>query len=157
MTLYLDMDGVLADFDAGAEAVLGASPQSYKRCHGESAMWRALHAVPGFYAGLPMMADAPVLWEAVRHLRPVILTGVPGSLPEAADDKRRWAARWFPRTEVITCASRDKALYCRVGDVIIDDRPRYRHLWERAGGRWITHTSARESLSQLAEIMGGAV
>jgi hypothetical protein len=35
------------------------------------------------------------------------------------------------------------------GDVLVDDTPTYRHLWEGAGGRFVLHRSARESLAEL--------
>jgi hypothetical protein len=40
-------------------------------------------------------------------------------------------------------------LQCRPGDILIDDWTKYQHLWLAAGGRWITHTSAENSVQQL--------
>jgi hypothetical protein len=36
------------------------------------------------------------------------------------------------------------------GDVLVDDYLRYRELWENAGGIFIHHVSAKESIRQLA-------
>jgi hypothetical protein len=36
------------------------------------------------------------------------------------------------------------------GDVLIDDYIAYQDLWEDAGGVFILHTSARDSLDRLA-------
>jgi hypothetical protein len=38
------------------------------------------------------------------------------------------------------------------GDVLVDDRENHRHLWESAGGIFVHHKSAEDSLRQLAEI-----
>ena len=38
------------------------------------------------------------------------------------------------------------------GDILIDDYLTYRHLWEEHGGTFIHHTSAKESLQQLAAL-----
>lgn len=76
MQLYLDCDGVLADFDRGAGELLGMPPRAYERKYGIAAFWRAIARHGDFYATLPLMPDAIELFEAVRHLVPVILTGI---------------------------------------------------------------------------------
>jgi hypothetical protein len=57
---------------------------------------------------------------------------------------------------VITCWSLNKPLECRsAGDVLIDDRPEAYDLrirWEQAGGVFIHHTSARETIRALVEM-----
>lgn len=150
-TIYVDMDGVLADFDAHARGLVG-EPRSYEATHGATAFWAKIAAVPAFYRGLPKMADADILWAGLLALatRPlVILTGVPLSIPTAEAEKRAWAAEHFPGARVITCFAKDKARYCLPGDTLIDDWPKYKALWEAAGGRFIVHTSAAETLRAL--------
>src|SRR3546814_1150491 len=68
MQLYLDCDGVLADFDRGATALLGMPPRAYEQRHGIAAFWRELARHPDFYGTLPLMPDAKELFAAVRHL-----------------------------------------------------------------------------------------
>src|SRR5215210_1760687 len=146
--LYLDCDGVLADFDKGATAVLGLPPRDFEKRHGIGRFWQKLATAPDFYFGLPLKADAMELFEAVRHLDPVILTGLPRG-NWAADQKVRWAARYFPGTRIITCMARDKRDHAKAGDVLVDDQLKHRHLWEEAGGAFIHHKSAAESLGAL--------
>jgi hypothetical protein len=38
------------------------------------------------------------------------------------------------------------------GDVLVDDYLRYRDLWEKAGGIFVHHVSAAESIRQLAAL-----
>jgi hypothetical protein len=38
------------------------------------------------------------------------------------------------------------------GDVLVDDRENHRHLWEQAGGTFIHHRNAKDSLRRLAKI-----
>jgi len=75
--LFLDADGVLADFDEGARRLLGMSPREYERKHGRGAFWKRLAQAENFYGTLPEMPDARRLFDAIEHLEPTILTGLP--------------------------------------------------------------------------------
>jgi 5'(3')-deoxyribonucleotidase len=147
--LYLDCDGVLADFDAGVRQLLGVGPQEYIDTHGPGKFWKKLALTPDFYARLPLMPDARELFDAVRHLDPVILTGLPRG-NWAAPQKVRWAAEHFPGTRILTVMAVDKRNHCTEGDVLVDDTLKHRHLWEGAGGVFVHHRSAKETLRELA-------
>jgi 5'(3')-deoxyribonucleotidase len=146
--LYLDCDGVLADFDRGAEKVLGLPPQVYQERHGAGRFWARLAEHPDFFGTLPMMPGATVLFEAVRHLHPVILTGLPRG-NWAAAQKVRWAEKHFPGTKIITTLAVDKRDHCRHGDVLVDDTLKYRHLWEGAGGIFVHYQDVEQALAEL--------
>ena len=150
--LYLDMDGVLADFDKRAGEVFGMDPVMFEYWHGEKAFWNTLYAVPDFFYTFDMMPDAPALWAATKHLHPIVLTAIPRG-EWAVDQKRRWLAEKFgPDVPIITCFAKEKANYCEPGDILVDDRPKYCALWEERGGTFIVHTSAESSLVELARL-----
>lgn len=146
--LYLDCDGVLADFDKGATAILGLPPRTYEKRHGLARFWQMLAQAPDFYFGLPLMDDAMELFAAVRHLDPIILTGLPRG-NWAADQKVRWAAHYFPGTRIITTLARDKRDHAREGDVLVDDQTHHRARWEEVGGIFVHHRNAADTLAQL--------
>jgi hypothetical protein len=146
--LYLDCDGVLADFDSGAEAILGMEPRAFEQRHNIGRMWAKLANAPDFYGTLPLMPDAMELFVAVKHLDPIILTGLPRG-NWAAAQKVRWAAEHFPGTRIITCMAVDKRNHCKKDDVLVDDQLKHRHLWEAAGGIFVHHRSAHETLKTL--------
>ena len=148
--LYLDCDGVLADFDKGATAVLGLPPRAFEKRHGIGRFWAKLATAPDFYFGLPLMPDAMELFEAVKHLDPIILTGLPRG-NWAADQKVRWAAEHFPGSRIITCMAADKRNHGARCDILVDDTLKHRHLWEAMGGIFIHHTSADASLRALEQ------
>jgi hypothetical protein len=160
--LYLDCDGVLADFDSGAEQVLGMPPRVYRMRHGSQRFWARLAQAPDFFGSLPLMPDATALFAAVRHLHPVILTGLPRGTWAAAQ-KVRWAERHFPGTKIITTLAADKRDHCRHGDVLVDDTLKYRHLWEAAGGVFVHYEGLEQALAELAALFplhaqsGGAI
>lgn len=143
MQIYCDLDGVLADFDQGYLAAFGELPRG-------NADWDRVLKFPNFYAGLPMIPDALELWSFILPHNPIILSGVPDEIPSAAQDKRSWVDRYLgTRVPAIFCASRDKSFFCAPGDILIDDRPRYRDLWEARGGIWITHYTAYQTITKL--------
>jgi len=148
--LYLDCDGVLADFDKGATAILGMHPRAFEKRFGLGRFWSKLATAPDFYFSLPLLPDAMELFEAVRHLDPIILTGLPGG-NWAADQKVRWAAQHFPGTRIITTLARNKRDHAKEGDVLVDDQLRHAHLWEEIGGIFIHHKSAADSIERLKE------
>ena len=146
--LFLDCDGVLADFDKGATAILGMPPRAFEKKHGLGRFWAKLAAAPDFYFGLPLLDGATELFEAVRHLDPIILTGLPRG-NWAADQKVRWAAHYFPGTRIITTMARNKRDHAQPGDVLVDDQLRHAHLWEETGGVFIHHKDVPTTLEQL--------
>lgn len=48
MQLYLDCDGVLADFDSGATELLGMPPRVFEKRRGLPAFWREIARHPDF-------------------------------------------------------------------------------------------------------------
>jgi hypothetical protein len=152
MQLYLDCDGVLADFDRAATALLGTNPRAFQKRHGPFEFWKRLQRDPDFYGSLPLMSDALELFDAVRHLQPIILTGLPRG-NWAAPQKIRWAAEHFPGTRIITCLAPDKRRHARDGDILVDDTLKYRELWLGAGGIFIHHSNAAHTIAQLPALV----
>jgi phosphoglycolate phosphatase-like HAD superfamily hydrolase len=146
--IYLDCDGVLADFEKSAREILGASTAAFEREHGPAEFWKRLARADAFFENLDPMPDAFKLYDAVAHKRPIILTGMPQGY-WAGPQKRRWAARYFPGVRVITTTAALKREHCHPGDVLVDDRPVHRRLWEAEGGIFVPHESARSSIAEL--------
>lgn len=146
--LFLDLDGVLADFDRGVERVTGRRPDQQTTRE----MWRALAQDADFFGTLALMADARDLWDYCVPHRPVILTGLPrGDWADA--QKRRWVANMLGKeVEVITCMARDKPDWSGPGRVLVDDRATTREGWEARGGHFVLHSSAALSIAALKEL-----
>jgi hypothetical protein len=150
--LFLDCDGVLADFDSTATELLGMPPRKFEARHGPRRFWQRIAGHEDFFFKLPLLPDARLLWDAVAHLQPVILTGLPvGNW--AAPQKMRWAAKHFPGARMITTPARAKREHMeRPGDILVDDLLKYRALWEEAGGVFVHHRSAQDTLDRLGAL-----
>ncbi len=150
--IFLDLDGVLADFDAASIALFGKHPRRAEQVLGTPEFWRHIQLAGSFYRGLALTSDAMKLYRAVAHLSPIILTGVPAG-GWAEEQKIAWVEQHFPGVKVITCRAREKFLYMRhPGDVLVDDYLKYKELWEQAGGVFIHHTSVRSTIQKLARL-----
>ncbi len=150
--VYLDCDGVLADFHTAFERVFGYPPGVYEDEHGSEVFWRDIRSeAPDFFRQLPLTADARQLFEGVEHLRPLILTGSPPG-GWAEPQKLAWSAEHFPGIPMVICTARDKRAYCKPCDILVDDCPHYRDRWEQAGGHFVHHTSAAQSLGALRQL-----
>ena len=154
MQLFLDCDGVLANFDKKAEEIFGMHPREFEKLYGSGTFWKTITHAPEFFYSLEMLEDAHELFEAVKHLEPIILTGVPAHATEwAPGQKRRWITRMFgDHVPVITCLSKNKCHHGKPGDILIDDWHKYSSLWTNMGGIFILHISAKNSIEILRQM-----
>lgn len=155
--MYVDLDGVLADFDKGVKDFTGKSPEEWKETEeGESAMWKAVHKVEDFYYHLEKMPDADELWGYVLQYEPHILTAIPRktSVPGAEGNKRAWVAKHLGPTIPVFIGpySRDKQRFAKEGYILIDDRPSNIEEWEEKGGTPIHHKNAEDTIKQLKDL-----
>lgn len=133
--VFLDMDGVLADFDAGCMQRFGAHP-AILEARGE--LWPSIdRAGAAFWTDLPKMPGADALLVAVRYtgLPTSILTAVPHTGHTASiSGKRAWAAQHLPGVPVDCCRRVEKVLRAAPGDILVDDNRETIQAWGQAGG-----------------------
>jgi len=156
--IWLDMDGVVADFDHGYFLHFGVRPTRWPEP--ETVDWKLVHSIPDFYTSLPLMPHAHDLFRYVDLLGygTGFLTGVPRSISVCEPQKRDFIKWHFgPDVLVECCPARDKAKHCKPGDVLVDDYTRYRVDWEAAGGIFIHHTSVADTITEIGELVSWGV
>jgi hypothetical protein len=148
--LYEDLDQVHADFDKLATKVVGMKPDAFKKKYGEKEFWRLINEYPNFFLEVEPLPDSKKLWLNTIDLNPIVLSACPrGNWAEK--QKEQWAYENLPGLQkiILVVGGENKAKYCNPGDVLIDDRPKHKHLWEAKGGIFIVHKDADSSLQQL--------
>ena len=106
--VFCDLDGVLVDFDRGVQQVCGLSTQEGATDSIPShILWPAIgkankESNGNFFRQLEWTADGKELWEAIRPLRPNILTGCP-NFRNVAEQKFDWCQRELVGTKVNFC------------------------------------------------------
>lgn len=153
--LFLDLDGVFADFDGFIQKEFGI--ENNRENDERPDFWDIVRGYPGrLYFDMEPFPRASELFESLRQFAPIILTGCPWSISTAAGDKREWVKKFIdPDVGVVCCKSRNKRLYAKPGDILLDDWNKYRDLWEGAGGRFILHRDVDESIRLVKEAMDG--
>lgn len=157
-TLYLDMDGVVADFDEYAARTLGLPPSGgvysqevWQQLANNSRMYRDLVKTP--YADELVFQCSRIAKQAGLDLR--FLTAVPkgNDVPWAFYDKVIWAQKNFPAIPVMFGPfSKNKHSHCQPGDILIDDRTSNITEWQAAGGIGILHTGYESTKAVLDEL-----
>lgn len=138
-TIYLDMDGVLADFDAFVTKHMGRTfPHSIGPV-GDREMWNFLSTFPNLYLHLPPTEKCFELWDLANSLceRVEILTAIPrrDTIPTAREDKILWGQRNFGEHVIVNFGpySKDKWKHAKCGDVLVDDRRGNIEQWVSLG------------------------
>ena len=145
-TIYVDMDGVVADFDAFVFANLGRTFSHIVGPKGDSEMWDFLKSVDRLYYILPPTSYAQELMDMVSATGANVefLTAIPRrtSIPGAEADKREWNHKIFGDKYKLNIGpySADKWKWAKEGDVLIDDRADNIEAWITKGkGHGILH------------------
>lgn len=145
MQLFVELDNVLADFDGHHETIFG------NRVNYTSVNWTNVRQSKNFFAGLPMMEDASELWAYLSTLSPTILANIPSAVPTAAKNKREWVKKHIGTdVEVLTTLGRKRDLLCERQDVLIDASEEHKHQWLKAGGIFIKHVNAEQTIAEVS-------
>lgn len=159
MRIYLDLDGVMADFDTHFIDYFGVDPQSLD----DGVMWKMINSYHDFYANLPLMQDALNLFNYLTSAgRPwsevIILSACPRSnYKNAAMQKRAWVRQHLSDSITIMpmMGGVNKAMFMHEpGDILIDDMAKNCNAWEEVGGIAIVHQNADATRAQLEQIVG---
>lgn len=154
LTIFVDLDGVLANYDAAANAALNTNNHyHYEFVWGPEVYWKRLHATGDFFAKLRPYSDAKMLWNALSTTgrQMAVLTALPKTNGEIVDQqKRKWVKEFIQwDAKVITCKTVEKPNYCKPGDILIDDRAVNRDAWLSKGGIYVIHTDAERTIGTL--------
>lgn len=128
--LFLDLDGVFADFERRVFEMSGQHPWQL----GTGRMWSIVHSDKRFFATLDFTPGALELWEGVKHYQPIFLTGAPSS-QAFRDQKKEWVhAKFGAGHPVIVLPRKEKKFHSKPGHVLIDDNHELIEAWKEKGG-----------------------
>jgi 5'(3')-deoxyribonucleotidase len=160
-TIYLDMDGVIADFDQRFIDLSGITPDEYRDKYGINKFWDFIDEENKvrFWAGIPLMPGAKKLVDYVSQYDYEILTA-PSIKKQSRLGKMVWLRKihpgLFPNTPKVNFKfAKEKHQIKSIltkSDILIDDRASTIDNWNSAGGTGILYTSAEDAIAQLKQI-----
>ena len=159
-TVYLDMDGVLADFFGGVEKMYGVEhwkpltndkPKDLKK--------EVIDRITGtdFFATLPKFNSADALIDMVKKFTggkfSINTSPLRGDNENSAKYKKTWISNNIEKPDDIVVTGR-KESYAKdkgtgVPNILIDDRPVNIQRWQDAGGYGILYQANRDSLTKV--------
>lgn len=153
MKLYLDLDGVFADFDSRVVELCG---QHYKS---DPTFWATLQMVPRLFYNLDPMPYAKDFYAALKDVKhKEFLTALPmltKELVTAPEDKTEWVKKHLDPEVQVNCVPgwRVKAQFATPKSILIDDFERNILAWREAGGIGIVHYDPIQTLKELEPYM----
>lgn len=145
--LFLDLDGVFADFNKGVKSITGKDPDNIPSWR----LWSSINKKDDFWISLEPFDHASSFIESLKIYNPIILTGLPASKKEeVSDQKTRWVEKHLGDYLVITCASKDKHLFMKNhGDVLLDDNLKNCINWEENYGKAILFDYPKRTIHEI--------
>lgn len=151
-TIYLDMDGVLVDFDKQFEELTGMAPSAFEAKNGSDEFWEAIDgAGVGFWRGMKWMPGGEALYNRASQA-PHFLLSSPSRSDVSKIGKHLWRRDKTPSTKLILARSYNKKNYANPSSILIDDRESNINQWREAGGIGILYTSAEQVNRELDKL-----
>ena len=158
--IYLDMDGVIANFEKRYIELFNVEPSS-ARDYKEFNTFFDKFVADGHFETLEMMPDAMQLIVALRNALPPTQI-----LSSTASQKRQEAisaqkTKWLETHDIdfqrnFVPGKHLKKKYARTDTLIIDDTESVINDWRAVGGVAILHRNVPDTLAQLKFILDGA-
>jgi 5'(3')-deoxyribonucleotidase len=155
--IFLDMDGVIADWEGHVHSLVGADWKDELK----QPLWGRINQHPDLYRNLPVLPGAKILFQHLvdkygeRNVR--LLTALPYRahtvFPLCMQHKIEWFHEHFGNHKVPVLFGPyavDKQKHVKHStDILIDDMELNIQQWNDAGGCGILHTSVEETLKRV--------
>ena len=161
-TVYLDMDGVLADFFGGVEKMYGV--EHWKQLTNDKTKdlkKEVIDRITGsnFFATLPKFSTADALIDMVKKFTggkfSINTSPLRGDNENSAKHKKTWISNNIAKPEDIIVTGRKESYAVDKGtgtpNILIDDRPINIQRWQGRGGYGILYQANRDSLDKVKQ------
>jgi hypothetical protein len=159
-TVYLDMDGVLADFFGGVEKMYGV--EHWKELTNDKTKdlkKEVIDRITGtnFFATLPKFDSADALIQMIKKFTggkfSINTSPLRGDHSNSAKYKKLWIQNNIEQPDDIVVTGRKESYAKDKGtgtpNILIDDRPVNIQKWQSAGGYGILYQANRDSLTKV--------
>ena len=161
--IYLDLDGVVADFDKRFTDLAGMSPSAFEAEYGKNKFWDFIDEGANklkFWIGIPPMPQAKELIQYVSQFDYEVLTA-PSAKKQSILGKNLWMKNMvkqglFPSKPKVNFRKAKEKHKIKPNltkkDILIDDRASTIDNWNNAGGTGILFTSTGQAINDLKKL-----
>jgi len=160
--VFVDMDGVLTDFERRFEQFAGVTPDEfmaqkeiqYGKEKANEQFWDLVDEQIGvrFWAGMPWMPEGEQLYKHIKKYKPSILTS-PSRKESSRIGKGVWVKRNMSGIPVkFGYGSSGKAKFAGPNKILIDDREDNISAWKAAGGIGILFKNTEQVKNELSKL-----
>ena len=164
--VYLDMDGVLADFFGGVEFLYGVDHwKELTNDKTKDLKKQVIDRITGtdFFAVLPKFPTADALIDMVKKFTggkfSINTSTLRGDHENSAKYKRVWISNNIEQPDEVIVTGRKESYAKDKGtgtpNILIDDRPVNIERWQAAGGYGILYQANRDSLEKVKKGLEG--
>lgn len=148
--LFVDMDGVIVDFNIGYQHLTGRDITG--QFYNDKEFWNPIDkAGYDFWIKLPWMKDGKKLWDYVKKYNPEILSA-PSKQDDSRVGKHDWVKRELPDTHLILRSAKNKKEFATPTSILIDDMEKNIKSWTESGGIGILHKSTENTIKELKKL-----
>ena len=150
--IFLDMDGVLVNFDQQFQELTGMMPREFESKYDSNKFWEEIdNAGVGFWRGMKWMPGGEALYNRASQFDHALLSS-PSRSEVSKIGKRLWRRDKTPDTKLILARSYNKRKYAAPNHILIDDREDNIQQWRDAGGIGILYKSADQVNAELDKL-----
>lgn len=157
--IYVDMDGVLADFDKHFENTHNMHPSAYEKAHGTEAFWKSIIGTDKYWENIPPFPYAQEMLDFIfEHFEHVSILSAPSNsdYERTIREKRTWLNKNVKMpcgTHVPAIFRKDKHVYAAGGAILIDDFENKVKKWNSHGGFAIHHKNWEDTKRALETLL----
>ena len=160
--VYLDMDGVIADFFGGVERLYGVD--HWKQLTSDKTKdlrQDVIDRIAGtdFFAHLPKFSSADTLIEMIKKFTggqySILTSPLRGDTENSGYYKKVWIGKHIVKPDdiIVTGRKESYAVKKSVPNILIDDRPINIDKWQSKGGYGILYQANKHPLSKVSQAL----
>ena len=160
--VYLDMDGVIADFLGGVERLYGVD--HWKQLTSDKTKdlrQDVIDRIAGtdFFAHLPKFSSADTLIEMIKKFTSgqysILTSPLRGDTENSGYYKKVWIGKNIVKPDEIIVTGRKETYATKNGvpNILIDDRPINIEKWQSKGGYGILYQANKHPLSKVSQAL----
>lgn len=153
--IYIDMDGVLANFEKGVSEAMPMFGKNTAALDNID-MWKYVNKNKAFWETLKPLSNCFKLIKLIEEKFPKaskhILTAIPNDekkfknliFSPSKDGKSKWINKYLPtyKNKIIFCLRKEKQNYSTEGSLLIDDNKTTIKEWNNKGGIGILYSNS---------------